>query len=135
MIFFSLCARFERRRRPQRLPRPSGDSILLLSTYFLLNILHEEMADYTPPPESPSGPQPHPYLHEPLLYVSGLPPYVTDENLAATLGACAPFRPRIPRDDPSRPLSGTIEFKYLEKGMCWVSRPRARGTFVRMMSF
>lgn len=73
------------------------------------------MADYTPPPESPSGPQPHPYLHEPLLYVSGLPPYVTDENLAATLGACAPFRPRIPRDDPSRPLSGTIEFKYLEK--------------------
>jgi polyadenylate-binding protein len=61
-------------------------------------------------------PQPHPYLHEPLLYISNLPPYVTDENLAMTFQPCAPFRPNIVRDGSNRPLSGTIEFKYLEKG-------------------
>ncbi|KAG1745279.1 hypothetical protein EDB19DRAFT_1693601 [Suillus lakei] len=60
-------------------------------------------------------PQSHPYLHEPLLYISNLPPYVTDENLAMTFQPCAPFRPNIARDGSNRPLSGTIEFKYLEK--------------------
>lgn len=73
------------------------------------------MSEYnTPPPEA--RPQPHPYLHEPLLYISGLPPYVRDEDLAVAFQTCAPFRPNILRDGSNKPLSGTIEFKYLEKG-------------------
>ncbi|OJT14034.1 Polyadenylate-binding protein 3 [Trametes pubescens] len=72
------------------------------------------MSEYnTPPPEA--RPQPHPYLHEPLLYISGLPPYVRDEDLAVAFQTCAPFRPNILRDGSNKPLSGTIEFKYLEK--------------------
>ncbi|KIM91560.1 hypothetical protein PILCRDRAFT_810843 [Piloderma croceum F 1598] len=70
---------------------------------------------YTPPPQETNEPQLHPYLHEPLLYISSLPPYVSDENLAVAFQACAPFRPNIARDGSNRPLSGTIEFKYLEK--------------------
>lgn len=64
----------------------------------------------------PARPQPHPYLHEPLLYISGLPQFVRDEDLAAAFQQCAPFRPNITHDDSVKPLSGTIEFKYLEKG-------------------
>ena len=74
-------------------------------------------SEYNSPPPEPR-PQPHPYLHEPLLYVSNLPPYVRDEDLAAAFQSCAPFRPNIARDGSNRPLSGTIEFKYLEKGEC-----------------
>lgn len=73
---------------------------------------------YNPPPDDPYEPiepQPHPYLHEPLLHISGLPHYVTDENLALAFSTCAPFRPRIPRDDTTKQLSGTIEFKTLDK--------------------
>lgn len=73
---------------------------------------------YTPPPQETNEPQLHPYLHEPLLYISSLPPCVSDENLAVAFQACAPFRPNIARDGSNRPLSGTIEFKYLEKGAC-----------------
>ncbi|OJA12539.1 hypothetical protein AZE42_07178 [Rhizopogon vesiculosus] len=69
----------------------------------------------SPNPQDMELPQPHPYLHDPLLYISNLPPYVTDENLAMTFQPCAPFRPNITRDGTNRPLSGTIEFKYLEK--------------------
>ena len=71
-------------------------------------------SDYSPPPEP--RPQPHPYLHEPLLHISNLPPWVRDEDLAVAFQTCAPFRPNIQRDGSNRPLSGTIEFKYLEKG-------------------
>ncbi|KAM5533758.1 hypothetical protein V8D89_012533 [Ganoderma adspersum] len=71
-------------------------------------------SEYNSPPPEPR-PQPHPYLHEPLLYVSNLPPFVRDEDLAAAFQSCAPFRPNIARDGSNRPLSGTIEFKYLEK--------------------
>lgn len=67
-------------------------------------------------PAEPAGPQSHPYLHDPLLYISGLPPYVKDEDLAIAFQPCAPFRPNIQRDGSNRMLSGTIEFKYLEKG-------------------
>ena len=63
-----------------------------------------------------TGRQPHPYLHDPVLYISGLPPHVTDQALASAFVSCAPFRPNIPRDGSNRPLSGTIEFKYMEKG-------------------
>ena len=74
-------------------------------------------SEYNSPPPEPR-PQPHPYLHEPLLYISNLPPFVRDEDLAAAFQSCAPFRPNIARDGSNRPLSGTIEFKYLEKGEC-----------------
>lgn len=76
-------------------------------------------SDYSPPPEP--RPQPHPYLHEPLLHISNLPPWVRDEDLAVAFQTCAPFRPNIQRDGSNRPLSGTIEFKFLEKGECPVS--------------
>jgi hypothetical protein len=56
-------------------------------------------------------------LHEPLLYISGLPHYVTDENLAIAFATCAPFRPRITRDNTTNPLSGIIEFRVLDKGL------------------
>ncbi|KAI0319318.1 hypothetical protein OF83DRAFT_1082359 [Amylostereum chailletii] len=77
-------------------------------------------SDYSPSPDQYDPdqnpePQPHPYLHEPLLYITNVPPYVTDENLAVAFGACAPFRPRIARDGGNHPFSGTIEFRYLEK--------------------
>lgn len=62
------------------------------------------------------GPQPHPYLHEPLLYISNLPPFVSDETLAMALAFCPPFRLKIPRDGGPNLLSGTIEFKFIEKG-------------------
>ncbi|KAH0835869.1 hypothetical protein J3R83DRAFT_9745 [Lanmaoa asiatica] len=69
----------------------------------------------SPPLQESDGPQPHPYIHDPLLYISNLPPYIADENLAITFQSCAPFRPNIPRDGTSCPLSGTMEFRFLEK--------------------
>jgi polyadenylate-binding protein len=69
-------------------------------------------------PQEPDqdGPQPHPILHEPLLYISNIPPYVSDENIALAFVSCGPFRPKIPRDGSNNPLNGTIEFKFLDKG-------------------
>ncbi|KAG6830032.1 hypothetical protein H0H87_009495 [Tephrocybe sp. NHM501043] len=61
------------------------------------------------------GPHPHPYLHEPLLHISNIPPFITDENLALAFVACGPFRPKIPRDGSNQVLSGTIEFRFIEK--------------------
>ena len=63
---------------------------------------------------APSGPEPHPYVHEPVLYISAVPPFVTDEKLAVAFAACAPFRPQIVREG-NGPFSGTIEFKFVEK--------------------
>lgn len=57
----------------------------------------------------------HPHLREPLLYVTGLLPHVTDNDLARALEACVPFRPSIPRDTTAPTLSGTIEFKTIDK--------------------
>lgn len=72
--------------------------------------------DYQHPQDSDfQGPQPHPYLHDPLLHITNLPSYVSDENLAVAFMTCGPFRPKIPRDSASGLLSGTIEFKFLEK--------------------
>ncbi|KZT03826.1 uncharacterized protein LAESUDRAFT_728848 [Laetiporus sulphureus 93-53] len=71
-------------------------------------------SDYSVPVD-PAGHQPHPYLHEPLLYITGLPSYVKDEDLAMAFQACAPFRPHIPRDGSTKVVSGTIEFRDLEK--------------------
>ncbi|KAK7462686.1 hypothetical protein VKT23_007274 [Stygiomarasmius scandens] len=74
-------------------------------------------SQYQAPQDSDNfgSPQPHPYLHEPLLHISNVPPYVSDENLAVAFVTCGPFRPRIPRDGSSNYLSGTIEFKFLDK--------------------
>lgn len=72
------------------------------------------MDSYPQYPES--GPRPHPYLHEPLLYITNIPPYISDENLAVAFVSCGPFRPKIHRDGSPNLLSGTIEFKFLEKG-------------------
>ncbi|KAJ6628003.1 hypothetical protein B0H10DRAFT_1779025 [Mycena sp. CBHHK59/15] len=69
-----------------------------------------------PQEPDPYGPQPHPILHEPLLYISNIPPYVSDENIALAFVSCGPFRPKIPRDGSNNPLSGTIEFKFLDRG-------------------
>jgi polyadenylate-binding protein len=76
------------------------------------------MADYDirQPEADHYAPQPHPYLHEPILYISNLPPYMTDQNLVVAFVSCRPFRPKIPRDGSNMPLSGTIEFKLIEKG-------------------
>ncbi|KAJ7100091.1 hypothetical protein B0H15DRAFT_818651 [Mycena belliarum] len=73
-------------------------------------------SEYQVPEEAESfGPQPHPILHEPLLYISNIPPYVSDENIALAFVSCGPFRPKIHRDGSNNPLSGTIEFKFLDK--------------------
>ena len=64
--------------------------------------------DYTPPP--------HPYLHEPVLYISNLPTTVSDADLALALEHCVPFRPHIPRDESKSLCSGTIEFRLLDRG-------------------
>ncbi|KAF8068850.1 hypothetical protein FPV67DRAFT_1093367 [Lyophyllum atratum] len=71
--------------------------------------------DHAPQDHESHGPHPHPYLHEPLLYISNIPPFVTDENLALAFVSCGPFRPKIPRDGTNNALSGTIEFKFIEK--------------------
>ncbi|KAJ7064793.1 hypothetical protein C8F01DRAFT_1128214 [Mycena amicta] len=70
--------------------------------------------DYQVPQEQ-DGPHEHPILHEPLLYVSNIPPYVTDENIAMAFVTCGPFRPQISRDGSNNPLNGTIEFRFLDK--------------------
>ncbi|KAJ7774463.1 hypothetical protein DFH07DRAFT_1056880 [Mycena maculata] len=73
-------------------------------------------SEYQMPQEQDSfGPQPHPILHEPLLYISNVPPYLSDENIALAFVSCGPFRPKINRDGSNNPLSGTIEFKFIEK--------------------
>ncbi|KAK7044810.1 hypothetical protein R3P38DRAFT_2880974 [Favolaschia claudopus] len=72
-------------------------------------------SEYQPQDSEQYGPHPHPILHDPLLYISNLPPYVTDENLALAFVTCGPFRPSITRDGSNNPLNGTIEFKFLEK--------------------
>ncbi|KAH6917881.1 hypothetical protein BKA70DRAFT_1245621 [Coprinopsis sp. MPI-PUGE-AT-0042] len=72
-------------------------------------------ADYGFGAQEDHGPQPHPYLHEPLLHITNLPSYVTDEMLALAFMYCGPFRPKIQRNSASPVLSGTIEFRFLER--------------------
>ncbi|KAJ7634650.1 hypothetical protein FB45DRAFT_789904 [Roridomyces roridus] len=68
-----------------------------------------------PQGEDSFRPQPHPILHEPFLFVSNIPPNLDDEQIALAFASCGPFRPRINRDGSDNPLSGTIEFKFLDK--------------------
>lgn len=72
-------------------------------------------ADYGFGAQEDHGPQPHPYLHEPLLHITNLPSYVTDEMLALAFMYCGPFRPKIQRNTTLPVLSGTIEFRFLER--------------------
>lgn len=69
--------------------------------------------------------EPHPYLHEPLLYISNIPPYVTDDEIALIFQPCAKFRLKINRDVSQPALSGTIEFQFLDRG---VFTPRCSAT-------
>ncbi|KAL1742537.1 hypothetical protein HDZ31DRAFT_84075 [Schizophyllum fasciatum] len=69
---------------------------------------------------------PHPYLHDPLLYITNVPRSVLDEDLASAFVSCAPFRPRINRDTDAPMLSGTIEFKFLEKAECALATLQGR---------
>jgi len=68
---------------------------------------HSEQPEYTL--------SPHPYLREPILYVTNLGAHVSDSDLARAFETCVPFRPNFSRDGSGRPLNGTIEFKELEK--------------------
>ncbi|KAK7020207.1 hypothetical protein VNI00_017820 [Paramarasmius palmivorus] len=61
------------------------------------------------------GPTAHPYVHEPILYISNVPSYITDEALAVAFLTCGPLRPKIQRDPNAQVVGGTIEFKFLEK--------------------
>jgi len=70
---------------------------------------------YDPQPLQLS-PHSHPYLREPLLYISNLPNYVTEENIAMAFVNCGPFRPKAVRDVTSNYITATIEFKFLDKG-------------------
>ncbi|KAG8817202.1 hypothetical protein FRC19_011493 [Serendipita sp. 401] len=57
----------------------------------------------------------HPFLHEPILYVSNLPSQITDEVIARTLEFCVPFRPRLVRDPVTGNATGSIEFRTKER--------------------
>ncbi len=50
--------------------------------------------------------QPHPYLREPKLYISGLAPNTQKEDLAELFRFCVPYRPTLPQDEQGRTLSG-----------------------------
>ncbi|GJJ14849.1 hypothetical protein Clacol_009117 [Clathrus columnatus] len=69
----------------------------------------------SPPPQDNPLPQDrsHPYLKEPLIYITNLAPHVAEHDIARVLEHCVPFRPNIPRDGSGRPLTGTIEFREL----------------------
>lgn len=69
--------------------------------------------------------EPHPYLHEPILYISGLPSYVTDDEIAVVFQPCAKFRLKINRQEPHQDLCGTIEFQYLDRGSFHSIRSRS----------
>ena len=60
--------------------------------------------------------EPHPYLHEPVLHISGLPSYVTDDEIAVVFQPCAKFRLKINRQESHQELCGTIEFQFLDRG-------------------
>lgn len=77
----------------------------------------EYQADYSTVPPQESGPHTHPYLHEPLLYITNIPANVSDETLGIAFVPCAPFRPKLVRETSNPFVSGTIEFKYLESGV------------------
>ncbi|KAK2461225.1 hypothetical protein APHAL10511_006752 [Amanita phalloides] len=67
------------------------------------------------PPLVQSSPHPHPYLREPILYITNIPHYVTEESIAMAFVNCGPFRPKILPDLSSNVITATVEFRFLEK--------------------
>ncbi|CAO1629533.1 unnamed protein product [Parajaminaea phylloscopi] len=58
---------------------------------------------------------PHPFLTQPLLYISGLDPHLEDRDLATSVfAALLPVRLNIDRK-PGQTASGTVEFQTLDK--------------------
>ena len=72
---------------------------------------------YAVPSDPGYGTRPHPCLHDPVLFVTNLPAFVSDETLASALVGYGPFRPKILRDGMQATVAGAIEFRYLEKGL------------------
>ena len=72
---------------------------------------------YAVPSDPGYGSRPHPCLHDPVLFVTNLPAFVSDETLASALVGYGPFRPKIIRDGMQATVAGAIEFRYLEKGL------------------
>ncbi|BGP07590.1 hypothetical protein JCM10049v2_003428 [Rhodotorula toruloides] len=66
---------------------------------------------------SPAPPPPHPVLSSPILYLSGLPSSVADEEIVEALKDCLRLRLFLQRDEqnPTVPMSGKIEFETLDK--------------------
>ena len=62
--------------------------------------------------------QPHPLIVDPVLYITGIPPTVSDTEIAQAFEACLPVRPTIMRDGMGAEGGGygRIEFKYLASG-------------------
>ena len=63
-------------------------------------------------------PQPHPFLVDPVLYITGVPLSVADTELAQAFGPCLPVRLQITRDGMGVDEGGhgTVEFKLFEAG-------------------
>ena len=59
-------------------------------------------------------PEPHPYLHEPILQISGLPSYVEDHKIAPFFQPCGEFRLKTERS--AKGLRRFIEFDHLDQG-------------------
>lgn len=61
---------------------------------------------------------PHPHITQPLLYISGVDPKVTDKELASSVfDKVLPVRLKINRNiEAGQTASGTVEFQTLEKG-------------------
>jgi hypothetical protein len=101
---------------PRRRPAHSHDPRLLYARLThdpQTSLLTPTMTDQIPAYDT----QPHPYLHEPRIYLSNLPAWVSNEQLGLALQPCVPFRPTIPRDGSGAPLSGCIDFKALHQGL------------------
>lgn len=63
-----------------------------------------------------AGPRPHPYIEKPLLFVSNLPPFVSDFDLAKALAEVSPFKPNLQRDGSGNPVFGEILFRFVDTG-------------------
>lgn len=62
------------------------------------------------------GLRPHPYIEQPLLFLSNLPPFVSDHDLAKALVEVSPFKPNLQRDGSPNPVSGEILFRFVGTG-------------------
>lgn len=63
-------------------------------------------------------PQPHPFVLEAVLYVSGIPQTISETELAQAFQECLPVRPKIAKDGVlvDGGAHGRIEFRFKESG-------------------